>query len=148
FTRLFAYQFRLADLYRRKGEPEKAARFMAAALDSAPNAMEPLDPRSPMAYRYLAALYEAAGRPDRAQQARAQARDAPARPGVYFERIWFHAAPRDARRMLDARLAEAPWDAEAWLQLARWHERAGEPEAARTARARAAELGLDAEVAP
>jgi tetratricopeptide (TPR) repeat protein len=144
FTRLFGYQFRIADLYRRKGEFEKAARFMEDALASAPNAMEPLDPRSPWAYRYLAELYEAAGRPERAEQARARAREAPSRPGVYFERLWLHAAPQDARRRLEERLAEAPYDAETWLQLARWHERLGDGARAREARRRAAELGLGA----
>ncbi len=147
FTRLFAYQLRISDLYRRQEDFERAARFLADALESAPNAMEPFDPRTPLAYRHLADLHLRAGDPAAAAEATRRAREVPALRDGRFETLWFTVAPDESRRLLERRLAEAPYDAAAWQALGRWHEIAQEPEEARDAFDRARQLGVEFEPA-
>jgi len=142
FTRLFVHQWRIADLYRLAGDDAHAAEFLARAIESAPNAFEPATASTPLAWRYLAELWERAGRPAEAAAARERARRAQPDPASYFESHFFTTAPEEARAFLERRVAEAPHDAVAWHYLGRWFELYGDPARAREALERADALGF------
>ncbi|MGH0036841.1 MAG: tetratricopeptide repeat protein [Myxococcota bacterium] len=142
FARIFVYQMQISDLYRRKGDFLRAAELLESAIDSTPNAFEPVDTRTPLAYRYLADLYRRGGDPARADAALARAETAELVPRHYFESHWFTLAPEASRRLLERRVAEAPEDAVAWFYLGQWFRVFGEPERAEACLERAAALGL------
>ena len=142
FTRLFVHQWRIADLYRLAGDDARAAEFLARAIDAAPNAFEPATAATPLAWRYLAELWERAGRPVKAAAARERARRARPDRASYFESHFFTTAPEEARAFLERRVAEAPHDAVAWHYLGRWFELHDEPARAREALERARALGF------
>lgn len=143
FGRVFSYQLRLSDLYRRKGDFRRAAAFLESGLESTPNALEPVSAESPLAYHHLAHLYERAGDYESAVEARKRAHESEAVGEGYFESVWLAVAPDEAGRFLERRVREQPGDAAAWYYLGRWHESRGRAEEARGALRRAAELGFD-----
>ncbi len=143
FLHLFGYRMRLSDLYRRKGEFGRAAEFLASAIESTPNAIEPQNARTPLAYRYLAYLYERAGDRARADSARASAETASVDPRSYFESNWFSMAPDAAVPFLEQRLREAPGDAVAWYYLGKGLQLQHEDQRAAECLRRARELGFE-----
>lgn len=142
FTRIFVYQMQISDLYRRKGDFQRAAEFLDAAIASTPNAIEPAVTATPLAFRYLARLYEQAGDGVNASRAERRALEAQVEPRSYFESQWFTIAPDASRRFLEHRVAVAPDDAVAWFYLAQWFRVAGEPERAAPLLRRAEALGM------
>ena len=142
FTRVFSYQLRISDLYRRKGDWRAAARFLESAIESTPNAFEPASTKTPLAYLLLAELHARAGEPLRAAEARARARNARVDPSSYFESLWFAEDPEAARRLLERRVAEAPEDAVAWHYLGKWLQVYDAPERGAEYLRRAAKLGF------
>ncbi len=142
FTRLFVHQWRIADLYRLKGDPARAADFLEAAIASTPNFIEPARTDTPLAWRYVAELRSRAGQPRRAAAARERASRAEPDPAYYFESHLFTTAPEEAREFLEARLAAAPHDAATWHALGLLHGLEARPEAARNAFERARALGF------
>src|SRR5215831_8868301 len=133
---------RLSDLYRRKGDAAKAAEFLARAIAASPNALEPARTSTPLAFRYLASLYDAAGDRARADEARAQAATATVDPSGYFESTWITMAPDAAFDFLERRVREAPDDAVAWYFLGRGLALEHESERAAECLRRAKELGF------
>ncbi|RIL04847.1 MAG: hypothetical protein DCC71_12505, partial [Proteobacteria bacterium] len=119
FGNLFGFQMRLSDLHRRKGDFAQAAAFLARAIEATPNALEPASTATPLAYRYLASLWEEAGDSARAAAARAAAESARPDPSHYFESNWLVMAPDAALGFLERRVREAPSDAVAWYYLGR-----------------------------
>jgi len=142
FGDLFGFQMRLSDLYRRKGDFAKAADFLARAIAAAPNALEPARTSTPLAYRYLASLYDAAGDRARAAAARAAAVTATVDPSGYFESTWITMAPDAAFDFLERRVRESPDDAVAWYFLGRGLALEHESERATECLRRAQELGF------
>jgi len=142
FGNLFVDQMRISNLYRLAGDPAKAAAFLARAIDATPNAIEPASTKTPLAYRYLASLYDAAHDPARAAEARAAAESAAFDPSHYFESSWLVIAPDAALPFLEARVREAPGDAIAWYYLGRGLQLNDQPERAAECLRRAQELGL------
>lgn len=143
FLQLFGYRMRLSDLYRRKGEYDRAAAMLASAIDATPNAIEPANARTPLAYRYLASLYDEAGERAQADAARARAETASVDPRSYFESNWFAMAPDAALAFLERRVREAPADAVAWYYLGRGLQLDQQPERAAECLRRASELGFE-----
>lgn len=142
FGNLFGFQMRLSDLYRRKGDFPKAAEFLARAIDAAPNAIEPASTKTPLAFRYLARLYDEAGDSARAADARAEAETAQVDPSHYFESNWLVMAPDTALSFLETRVREAPADAVAWYYLGRGLHLYQQNERAKECLRRAEELGF------
>ncbi len=142
FLRLFNYQMRLSDLYRRKGDFRKAADFLERAIDSTPNVIEPASTKTPLAYRYLAWLYDRAGDSVQAEGARARARQARVDRRSYFESYWFVLASDAALPFLEERVREAPEDAVAWYYLGEGYRLNKQPERAEGCRRRARSLGF------
>jgi len=142
FGNLLGYQMRISDLYRRKGEPAKAAAFLARALDATPNAIETASAKTPLAYRWLASLWEDAGDFERARAARAAAETAAVDPSHSFESNWLVMSPEAAIAFLEKRVAEAPGDAVAWYYLGRGFHLYQQDERAIECLTRARELGF------
>jgi tetratricopeptide (TPR) repeat protein len=142
FGDLFGFQMRISDLYRRNGDWAQAAAFLARAIDATPNALEPADARTPLAYRYLASLYDEAGDAARAAAARDAAASARVDPRHYFESNWLVMAPDTALAFLEARVRAAPGDAIAWYYLGRGLHLHGDDARARECLTRAKELGF------
>jgi protein O-mannosyl-transferase len=142
FLRVFNYQMRLSDLYRRKGDFRKAAEFLARAIDSTPNAIEPASTTTPLAFRYLAWLYDQAGDPVQAEAARALAGQAKVDPRSYFESYWFVMASDAALPFLERRVDEAPMDAVAWYYLGQGYRLNGQPARSEACLRRAQALGF------
>ena len=133
----------ISDLYRRKGDYGKAAEFLARAIDAAPNAIEPASPKTPLAYRYLAWLYEQAGDSAQAAAARQLAEQCAGRSQTATSRrYWFAMAPDVALTFLERRVAEAPDDAVAWYYLGQGYRLGHQDERAEACLRRAAALGF------
>lgn len=142
FSNVCVDQMRISDLYRRKGDFAKAARFLEAAIESTPNEIETADARTPLAYLYAAHLWALAGDEARAGTLRAKARSAKLDPMSYFESLWITTSPDAAHRFLEDRIAQAPDDAVAWYYLAQLYRLAGEAERADTYERKAVSLGF------
>lgn len=142
FSQVFVDQFRISDLYRRKGDFAAAARFLSAAIESTPNAIEPANARTPLAFRYLAWLYDEAHDSAHASAARMAAETAQVDPRHYFESNWLVVAPDTALSFLERRVREAPNDAVAWYYLGRGLQLYREPERAAACLDRAKQLGF------
>jgi len=98
FSRLFYFQLRLSELYRRKGDLSRAAQYLDAAIASTPNAIEPDRADCPPALLYLAELYEQAGDPERAALARQRAAASRVVASEYVRMRFVRHAPDAARR--------------------------------------------------
>jgi len=85
FTRVFLFQLRIAEIYRRAGRFDMAARWLERAIDSTPNVIEPVSTRCPSAYFHLADLFAAAGNAASAAQARELAERARCDGNAYLE---------------------------------------------------------------
>jgi tetratricopeptide (TPR) repeat protein len=142
FSHVCVDQLRISDLYRRKGEFGKAARFLEAAVESTPNVIEASDARTPLAYRYIAHLYQLAGDGERAAALRSRADAARLDPRSYFESLWITTAPAAARRFLEERVTGAPDDAVAWFYLAQLERLEGRREQAEACLRKATSLGF------
>jgi tetratricopeptide (TPR) repeat protein len=142
FGDLFGFQMRISDLYRRKGDFAKAAEFLARAIAASPNALEPAPTSTPLAFRYLAELYDRAGDREGADAARAKAATAAVDPSAFFESTWFTMAPDAAFDLLERRVREAPDDAVAWYFLGRGLALERESDRAAECLRRAKQLGF------
>ncbi len=108
---------------------------------STPNAFEPHDARTPLAYLYLSTLRERADDEAGTRRALEAAARAVRDPEHYFEITWIRAMPAEAERFLAARVAEQPDDAGAWFAWGIAAELAGETTSARSRIERAVALG-------
>lgn len=142
FTRTFYFQLRLALLNARKGDLATAAGFLEAALEAAPNELEPVDPKTALAWAYLADLHRRAGDPERAAAAREKSARAASDPQGYFEDLFLRVAPDLAGAFLERRVAAHPEDGTAWHHLGVWHARSGRGEEAAACRRAAERLGV------
>jgi len=142
FANVGAYLMRIADLHRRRGDFARAAAMQEAAIEATPNALEPADARTPLAWRWTAHLHELAGDAERARALRQRAASAEVEDGSYFESLWFTMSPEAAARFLERRVREAPTDAVAWHYLALLHRLGGQPARAAEYERRAAERGF------
>jgi tetratricopeptide (TPR) repeat protein len=142
FGDLCGFQMRLSDLHRRKGDFARAAALLARAIDATPNAIESASAKTPLAYRYLASLWDQAGDRAKAGAARAAAETARVDPSHYFESNWLVMAPDAALQFLEQRVREAPRDAVAWYYLGRGLQLDHQPARAIECLTRAKELGF------
>jgi len=111
FANVAAYLMRIGEIYRQKGDFARAAALHEQAIEATPNALEPFDARTPLAWLYTAHLWEQAGDAARAAQAAARARTAKLDPKSGFERVWFGVAPEAALQFLERRISLVPDDA-------------------------------------
>lgn len=142
FSHVCVDQMRISDLYRRRGEFGKAARFLESAIESTPNAIETSDARTPLAYLYTAHLYDLAGDTARAAELRGRALTAKLDRRSYFESLWITSAPDAARRFLEERVSGAPDDAVAWFYLGQLERLAGRRDQAEEDLRKAKSLGF------
>ena len=142
FAKVGAYLMRISEIHREKGDYARAAALQEAAIEATPNAIEPADARTPLAWLYTAHLYDLAGDAARASTLRGRAREATVDPRSYFETLWFSMAPGAARTFLEARVEQIPDDAVAWYYLAQLYRFAGEKTRAEAYERRAIALGF------
>ncbi len=114
FMNYFTSRLRISDLYRRRNSFAKAADQLEAGIEMTPNAFEPRDARTPLAYLVLADLRERAGDAPGAARARARAAVAKQDRERFFEMNWMRVSPLEARRFLLQRIAADPEDAMNW----------------------------------
>ena len=137
FLDFLYYRFELARLYLAKGDLGRAADQVEAALHATPNAYEPFDARTPLAFRYLADLRARAGDAQGRARALAAAERAPRAADDEFAIAFARLLPDEARGFLARRVHEAPGDAEAWRAYGIVAELAGDARSARERFARA-----------
>ncbi len=135
------YRLALARVLLDKGDPGAAAEQVEAALAATPNAYEPFDARTPLAYAWLADLRERAGDRAGAARARSAAAAAAVDPQHGFEETWLRTLPDEADRFLRRRTRADPADGAAWFGLGIRAELAGRDALARSHYARAAARG-------
>lgn len=143
FANVGVYLMRISDLHRRKGDYARAAQLQQAAIEATPNAIEPADARTPLAWRWTAHLYELAGDESAAAALRERAAAARVDPRSYFESLWFTMAPDAALRFLRDQVSRQPDDAVAWFYLAQFHRLSGDPKRAAEYERKAAALGFE-----
>jgi len=144
FLDFLYYRLQLAALHLEQGDPAAAADQLEAALEATPNAFEPFDARTPLAYLQLADLRERAAQPEAAARAREAARTARADPEYRFELEWLRSMRTESRRFLADRLARHPNDARAWFVHGLAAEADGDARAAEQRFAVARSLGYRA----
>jgi tetratricopeptide (TPR) repeat protein len=140
FMDFLYYRLQLARLLLEKGGAARAADEVQAAIDATPNAYEPFDAHTRLAWLYVADLRERAG--DAAGRARALAAAGTARddPEHGFVRAFAIALPEEAARFLSEQLTRDPEDAAAWHAYGIVAATTGDERAARERFAQAARL--------
>lgn len=140
FMDFLYYRLQLARLLLEKGDVARAADEVQAAIDATPNAYEPFDAHTRLAWLYVAELREQAGDAAGRTRALAAAEAAPDDPEHRFVRAFAIALPVEAARFLSGRLTRDPEDARLWHAYGIVAATAGDERAARERFAQAARL--------
>lgn len=141
FMDFLYYRLQLAALHLEQGDLAAAADQVEGGIEATPNAFEPFDARTPLAYLFLADVRERAGQADAAASAEEAARGARSDPEHRFELEWLRTMRAESRRFLEARVARDPNDGAAWFVLGIAAELDGDERAAEQRFALARSLG-------